>query len=192
MGMVLRGCAIMDEVDNLVLVGLGGAGNAICIELQAFMDSKRPIYSIDCIKNVEFLYCFSQIYLDALPENIENFSNMADSAAYLLRFTPPESRFLFVVGLGGCTGTNLFKFFLSMAELKSSRFICILPFAFEGKNRAKIANDSLDFASTVNSCVYVYPNQYLLDGNHPNETFTEAFKRQAKMIFIDLQSELSR
>jgi hypothetical protein len=182
----------MNEVDSLVLVGLGGAGNAICKELQAYMDPKRPIYSIDCVDNVQCLYCFSQIHLGTLPENMEKFSNLADSAAYLLRFTPPESKFLFVAGLGGCAGTNLFKFFLSMAEFKSSRFICILPFAFEGKNRAKLANDALDFASTVNSCVCVYPNQHLLDGNHPNETFTEAFKRQAKMIFVDLQSELSR
>ena len=181
----------MNKIDNFILVGLGGAGIAMCKKLQETMDLKQIIYSIDCIDNINFLYCFSRINCDTSQSNVEILPNMDSSAKHLLNFTPSQSKFLFIVGLGGFAGTSLFEFLLNKEEFKSSRFVCILPFTFEGEIRTKNSIKALELSKTIGSQVYVYPNQNLIDGNHPKEKFTEAFKRQAKMIITDLQSELT-
>jgi hypothetical protein len=172
--------------DGFAFVGLGNGGKTMCRIIQAHREFSCKFYSFDCVDKENFIYQFSWGNLDALTNNFNNFSKLENSIGFLQEQNLPVNKLIFVVGLGGNTGTSLFKLFATSNEFSAARFVCFVPFRFEGEKRSRVANEALGFVSDLGVMIKTYPNQNLFDGAHPKETFTEAFKRQAKRVCRDL------
>lgn len=177
----------MAESDGeFVFVGLGGGGRTMCRIIGAHRESSSKLYSFDCIDKKNFIYQFLWGNLDASANNFKNFSKLQDSIGLLQEQNLQVNKLVFVIGLGGATGTSLFKLFAAANEFSAARFVCFTPFRFEGEKRSRVASEALGFVSELGVIIKTYSNQNLFDGAHPKETFTEAFKRQAKRVCQDL------
>ena len=176
----------MAESDGeFVFVGLGGGGRTMCRRIRAHRESSSKLYSFDCIDKKNFIYQFLWGNLDASANNFKNFSKLEDSIGLLQEQNLQVNKLIFVIGLGGTTGTSLFKLFATTNEFSAARFVCFTPFRFEGEKRSSVATEALEFVHHLGVVLTIYPNQNLFDGAHPKETFTEAFNRQANIILND-------
>lgn len=170
----------------LSICGLGGGGKAMCKIMQVHTGALCKFFAIDCIDKAHSNFEFSWDDFDALSGNFRRFSGIQNSIEILADQCLSADNLVFVIGLGGGTGTSLFKIFASSNKFNAAHFVCFLPFKFEGESRAKIASEALEFVHDLGVPVQIYPNQHLFEGAHPKETFTEAFKRQAKKVYEDL------
>ena len=88
-------------------------------------------------------------------------------------------------GMGGGTGTGAAPIIAQIAREEGALCVGVVtrPFAFEGKQRARIAEAGLnELASQVDSLITI-PNQKLLTFSDEDLSFTEAFRRADEVLY---------
>lgn len=175
----------MSNHDQTMVVGLGGAGRNTCNVLQA-QGAPYQLISIDQGEGIELALHVSFFRDSRWSEEKKIFSSIDDCAAFLKERTSKLAKLIFVAGLGGRTGSKLFRYFASSSDFKEATFVCFLPFKFEGEVRKKVAEEVIAQINKDIVDLRVYSNQDLFESANPKETFTEAFKRRA----IDVYNEV--
>lgn len=171
-----------DKKTTISFLGLGGAGRTMCTNLVDAHPQHIRCFAIDKSSHND-----SNFQLDAIVEGTPRSTLLVSGTSHTcldqwLSVSENSSPRVLIVGLGGEVGTKLFLKYLTDERLAQTECICFLPFAFEGSKRMAKAQDALNEAKRYTRTLRVLPNQDLFQGAHPKETFTEAFKRQAKLI----------
>jgi hypothetical protein len=177
----------MSNYGQTLVIGLGGAGRNTCNDFQA-QGAPYQLISIDQGDGIELALHVSFSRDSRWSEEKKIFSSIDDCAAFLKERTSKVAKLIFIAGLGGRTGSKLFRYFVNSSDFKSATFVCFLPFKFEGEDRKKVATDVIAQINKDIVDLRVYSNQDLLESAHPKETFTEAFKRRATEIYIGISN----
>lgn len=175
----------MSNHDQTMVVGLGGAGRNTCNDFQA-QGAPYQLISIDQGEGIELALHVSLFRDSRWSEEKKIFSSLDDCAAFLKERTSKVTKIIFVAGLGGRTGSKLFRYFASSPDFKEATFVCFLPFKFEEEVRKKAAEEVIAQINNGSVDLKVYSNQDLFESANPKETFTEAFKRRAIVVYNEV------
>lgn len=168
------------------IIGLGGAGCTSCEYISAVFNSKAQFFGIDKDDPEGLKFAVSE-FVSGEWQLKRHLSNAYQNLSLKLTEAGINStKQIYLVGLGGKVGTELFLQIIQNETPDGAVFVCFLPFNFEGKQRMQTAIKASEIARNMQADVLLYPNQDLFSGAHPKETFTEAFRRRAKRLITDI------
>ena len=168
------------------IIGLGGAGCTSCEYMSAGFNSKAKFFGMDKDDPGGLKFTLSELVSGEWQVK-RQWSNVDQKLSLELAESGINStKQVYLVGLGGKVGTGLFLQLIQNKPPDGAIFVCFLPFNFEGKQRMQTANEAIDIAKDVQADLLLYPNQDLFKDAHPKETFTEAFRRRAIGLIMNV------
>lgn len=168
------------------IIGLGGAGRSSCEYMSESSKEQAQFHCVDKDdpegKTLSLSEFASGTWLvkRCVSKVDENFLTELATPAI------SSKQQIYLVGLGGVVGTNVFLQLVDKRLLNGAIFVCFLPFNFEGKQRMQAALEAVDVARTAGAELRIYPNQELFKDAHPKQSFTEAFRHRIEKIIDDV------
>ncbi len=173
---------------RILLVGLGGMGLNALTRMENYSEEYADRVAIDTdgaalkASNAPRSLQFGAHLTDGMSTGgdveLGRRSANADFVKFREIFYGMELVIL-LTGLGGGVGSGAAPAIAQTARDEGALVISVatLPFPFEGDERARIAEKSLDLLRRSSHAVITMPNQYLLEDIGTDETMDDAFRR---------------
>lgn len=177
----------IDNVANLLVVGVGGAGGnavnrmiesgisgveyiAVNTDVMALDQNKAPTKIAIGQRVTRGLGCGGRpaVGYDAAKESKDEIANVIEGADMVF----------ITAGMGGGTGTGAAPLIADIAKSRGILTVGVVtkPFGFEGKKRARFAAEGINSIKDMVDTLIVIPNENLLGVSDKNTTLSEAFR----------------
>ncbi|MFA5746535.1 MAG: cell division protein FtsZ [Candidatus Paceibacterota bacterium] len=189
------------------VIGIGGGGGNIVSELSQRLDgfslkkidfiaANTDMQALEAINKRAETFAFGKEFTRGLGTG-RNFS-MGEAAARKEEerikelFLEKKDMFILVSSLGGGTGTGATPVFAKIASDTSAKTLGIftLPFAFEGKEKLKTAQEALEKIQASMNAVLVIPNDKIFKITKEDTPFHSALSLLNKHIASSLEGLL--
>ena len=179
--------------NRVVVVGMGGGGNHTVVRMSTAMESGPELVAVNT--DIQALGSCGGVRTVQIGSNVTQGLGAGGDPS-LGRMAAEESKSMLrdllfgcnlvmvVTSLGGGTGTGAAPYVAELARDEGATTICFatLPFSFEGRHKARQAEDGLAWLSSVCDLVVKIPNDHLLGDKREADDLLGAFTKMDEML----------
>lgn len=183
---------------RIKVVGIGGGGGSIVSEIGRSLQKANFVVADTDIRSLKkksgikyFLFGQNKVHGLGTGTNIELAKEAAiESEEKIKELFADQDIVILIASLGGGIGSGASEIFAKAAMNSGAITLGIftLPFKFEGKNKFKIANDSLKQLKQALNVSITIPNERIFKVIDNNTSITQAFSVINKNLIESLES----